>query len=154
MEDTVNEKELVDKARKFGYDYLFIYEHCAPTTLLAVSDTLGMNVSDDTFKSSIGLCGWSGGCGGICGGIMAAGLYYGGSKDEFAENPDSSKIRKAALYIQGKFVETYCSFLCDEIRLKLFGRLDDVPMSEYMKECPLVCENAAGWAVEAILANK
>ena len=149
-----SKKELVKKARKLGYDYIFIYEHCAPTTLLAVTDTLDMNLSEDAFKSSIGLCGWSGGCGGICGGIMAAGMYFGRSKEEFAENHDSSKIRNIAEYIQGKFVETYGSFLCDEIRLKLFGRLDDVPMSEYMKECPLVCENAAGWTVEAILANK
>ena len=144
----------MDKARKLGHDYLYIYEHCAPTTLLAVSDTLDMKVSDDTFKSSIGLSGYSGGCGGINGGVAAVGMYFGTSKEEFASTPDSSTIWKASEYIQGKFVETYGSFLCDEIRLKLFGRLENLSDSDYMKECPFVCENAAGWAVEAILANK
>lgn len=154
MKDVGHEKGFVDKARKLGHDYLSIYEHCAPTTLLAVLDALDMNHSDDVFKSSIGLSGWSGGCGGICGGIAAVGLYFGSGKKEFEVNPDSSKIRKASEYIQSRFVETYGSFLCDNIRVKLFGRLDDVPLSEYEKECPFVCENAAGWAVEAIQANK
>ena len=149
-----SKKELVEKARKLGYEYLSIYEHCAPTTLQAISDTLDIKVSDETFKSTIGLSGWSGGCGGICGGIAAVGLSFGTGKDEFGVNPDSSKIRKASMYIQDRFVETYGSFLCDDIRLKLFGRLEDVPMSEYEKECPFVCENAAGWTVQAILANK
>ena len=149
-----SKKELVEKARKLGYDYLHIYLECAPTTLLAVSDTLDMKVSDETFNASIGLSGYSGGCGGICGGTAAAGLYFGTTKEEYEAEPDSSKIRQAAEYIQDKFVETYGSFLCDDIRLKLFGRLEDVPKSEYERECPLVTENAAGWAVEAILATK
>ena len=29
MKDAVHEKNLVDKARKLGHDYLYIYEHCA-----------------------------------------------------------------------------------------------------------------------------
>ena len=149
-----DKKELIDKARKLGYDYLFKYEECAPTTLLAVSDTLDMKVSDETFKVSIGLSGYTGGCGGMCGGAAAAGLYFGKGKEEFGENPDSSKTRSTAYYIQSKFVETYGSFLCDDIRKKLFGRLENIPSSEYEKECPFVCQNAAGWAVEAILANK
>jgi len=66
--------DLVEKARKLGYDTLSIYEHCAPTTLQAISDTLDIKVSDETFNSTIGLSGWSGGCGGICGGIAAVGL--------------------------------------------------------------------------------
>ena len=152
---TIEEKkQLIAKARKLGHDYLLKYEHCAPATLQAVSDTLDMKISDDTFKSSIGLSGYSGGCGGTCGGIASAGIYFGKNKEEFSVNPDSSKIRKASDYIKDKFVETYGGFLCDEIRMKLWGRLENIPSSEYMAECPLVCENAAGWAVEAILANK
>ena len=117
MKDAVHEIDLVDKARKLGYKYLFKYKECAPTTLLAVSDTLDMEVSEDTFKASLGLSGYSGGCGRMCGGSAAAELYFGKGKDEFSANPDSSKIRNAAYYIQNKFVETYGSFLCDDIRI-------------------------------------
>ena len=144
MKDAVHEKDLVDKARKLGYDYLSIYDHCAPTTLQAISDTLDMKVSDETFNSTIGLSGWSGGCGGICGGIAAVGLYFGSGKEEFEANPDSSKIRKASEYIQSRFGETYGSFLCDDLRVKLFGRLEDVPSSEYERSVHLFVRTLLG----------
>lgn len=46
----MSEKDrLIEKARKLGREYLQIYRGCAQTTLLAVADTLKMDISDDLF---------------------------------------------------------------------------------------------------------
>lgn len=63
----MSEKDrLIEKARKLGREYMSVYSGCAQTTLLAVADTLNMEVSEDLFKAMIGLSSLSGGCGGIC----------------------------------------------------------------------------------------
>jgi C_GCAxxG_C_C family probable redox protein len=143
-------KEHINKAKKLGHEYLLKYEHCSPATLLAVSETLGMEVSDEVFKASIGLSGWSGGCGGICGAISAFGLYFGLGKEEFGLEHDSSVIRECSYFIQEKFKETYGSYLCLDIKDKLFGKTEGIQYEEYLAECPYVVENASGWAIEAI----
>jgi C_GCAxxG_C_C family probable redox protein len=161
-------KELVEKARRLGREYLRKYGGCAPATLLAVADTLNLEVCDDVFKGTIGLSSFSGGCGNLCGGITAIGLKYGVGREEIMKKPESFlKIMKGAQILRERFVEEYGGYLCDEITMKVFGRCNIFPtapeeLEEFMKKdpkeleeayekCSRVTENAAGWTVTAML---
>jgi len=163
--DFMSEKsKLIEKARKQGSEYLPVYRECAPTTILAVADTLNMKVSDNLFKAMVGLSGPSGGCGGICGATAAIGLRYGVDRKEFVKDPEtrgrvSVKILQAVQVVQDRFVETYGGYLCYDVQKKLFGRPFDFTIPEDIEafskrpteKCRQVTENAAGWTVEAIL---
>jgi hypothetical protein len=163
--DFMSEKsELIEKARKLGSEYLPVYRECAPTTLLAVADTLNMKVSDDLFKAMVGLSGPSGGCGGICGATAAIGLRYGVDREVFVSDSETrgrvhGKILKAVKVVRDRFVETYGGYLCYDVQKKLFGIPFDFIIPEELEafregpteKCRQVTENAAGWTVEALL---
>ena len=70
-------KELIEKARRLGREYLLKYGGCAPGTLMAVAHTLNLEVSDEVFKVMTGFSRLAGVCGNVCGGIAAMGLTYG-----------------------------------------------------------------------------
>ena len=156
--------ELIEKARKLGSEYLPVYRMCAPTTLLAVADTLNMKMSDNLFKAMVGLSGPSGGCGGICGATVAIGLRYGVDREDFVKDSETrrrvvGKIGQTVKVVRDRFVETYGGYLCYDVQKKLFGRPFDLLIPEELEafsegpteKCRQVTENAAGWAVEAIL---
>jgi hypothetical protein len=144
---------------------------CAEGTLLAVADTLNMPVSDDVFKATIGLSSMAGGCGALCGAIAALGLRFGRTRADY-ENSGIIQIgewyrtlRQAVKCVRDRFVTEYGGYLCCDIQDKLFGRsydsLDPVELEAFMKTqlrglevCRQVAENAAGWAVEAILETE
>ena len=158
-------RKLIEKARRRGREYLHKYHGCAPTTLLAVADTLNMNVSDDLFKAIIGFTSLSGGCGGICGAAAAISLRYGLNREYYLLNPETrnrvwTKIIQTVKIVQDRFVETYGGYLCQDIQEKLFGRPFDLTIPEErealgneqpIERCAQVTENAAGWTIEAIL---
>jgi C_GCAxxG_C_C family probable redox protein len=154
-------KELIEKARRIGKENLAKYGGCAQATLLAVAETLNLEVCDSLFKGMIGLSSLSGGCGSICGGIAAIGLKYGVNKEEYERmGPEMEKMMGIVKVLRDKFVEEYGGFLCSEVQTKLFGRSIDpynpTEMKAFMEmnpmeKCSTVTENAAGWTVEAIL---
>ena len=159
--------ELIEKARRLGSEYLPVYRDCAPTTLLAVADTLNMKVSDDLFKAMVGLSGPSGGCGGICGATAAIGLRYGEGREDFVKDSETrgrvhGKILKAVKLVRDRFVEKYGGYLCYDVQKKLFGRPFDFTIpeereafrNEQTEKCRQVTENAAGWTVKAILETE
>ena len=157
-------RRLIEKARKLGLEYMPVYRGCAQTTLLAVADTLELEVSDDLFKAMIGLSSLSGGCGGICGAIAAIGLRYGVPREDH-ESPETgrrvyNKILNTMKIVRNKMGEKYGGYLCCDIQRSLFGRSFDLTVPEereaFGKEpvyerCPRVTEDVAGWTVEAIL---
>ena len=164
----MSEKErLIEKARKLGLEYMAVYRGCAKTTLLAVADTLNMDVSDDLFKAAIGLSSLTGGCGAICGATAAIGLRYGVPREDY-EDPEAAtsvfaKIRDTMKTVRDKMTEKYGGYLCFDIQRGLFGRSFYITVPEdveaFSKEpvyerCPRVTEDAAGWTVEAILDNE
>ncbi|MFX1564132.1 MAG: C-GCAxxG-C-C family (seleno)protein [Promethearchaeota archaeon] len=156
-------KQLIEKARRLGKEYLVKYGGCAQGTLQAVADTLNLEVCESLFKAMIGLSSLSGGCGSICGGIAAIGLKYGVKQEILDANrmgPETQKIWGTVKLLRDKFVKEYGGFLCTEIQTKLFGKSFDsfnpVEMQAFMEmnpmeKCSSVTENAAGWTVEAIL---
>jgi C_GCAxxG_C_C family probable redox protein len=165
-------KELVEKARRLGKEYMLKYGGCAPGTLLAVADTLNLEVGDELFKAILGFSSFAGACGNVCGGIAAIGLRYGVGKEAFEKNPQIgfssfAKIMELAIGLREKFVEEYGGYLCDDVQTKLYGRCNIFPTSAeelyafmqqdpkelqvFFEKCGDVTANAAGWTVAAIL---
>ena len=153
---------LVKKAKELGKEYFGVYQGCAHATLMAVADTLKMEVSDDVFKSVIGLNGTAGGCGGLCGASAVFGLRYGPNRKEYLENPDMSEIMGMMLGIQTKFEEKYSGYSCMDVMSSLFGRSFDFRVPEDAvaygnvdaMKCSLATSDAAGWIVEAIVSKE
>jgi hypothetical protein len=153
--------QLIEEARRLGKEYLPKYGGCAQATLLAVAETLNLEVCDSLFKAMIGLSSLSGGCGSICGGIAAIGLKHGVNQEKYETmGPETEKIWGIVKRLREKFTEEYGGFLCSEVQTKLFGKSFDTynPAEtqvfmemDPMEKCSLVTENAAGWTVEAIL---
>jgi len=164
-------KELVEKARRLGREYIRKYGGCAPGTLLAVAHTLNLEVSDEVFKAMMGFSSFAGVCGNVCGGIAAMGLRYGVGLEDFVKNPEIgfssfAKLMTAAKVLREKFVEEYGGYLCDEVQTKLFGKcvmptspeeleafmkMDPKELETFYEKCGSATENAAGWTVAAIL---
>ena len=164
-------KELVEKARRLGREYLRKYGGCAPGTLMAVADTLDLKVGDELFKAMTGFSSLSGLCGNLCGGIAAMGLRYGVGLEDFVKNPGSSSLSFAKLMrvtkaLRQKFAEEYGGYLCDQVQTKLFGKcvmptspdeleafgkMDPEKIRGFYEKCSSVTENAAGWTVAIIL---
>ena len=164
-------KELVEKARRLGREYLLKYGGCAPGTLMAVAHTLNLEVSDEVFKAMMGFSSFAGACGNVCGGIAAIGLRYGMGREDLVKNPESFSlsfvnIMITAKVLREKFVEEYGSYLCDDIQTKLFGKcvmpqapeeleafmkMDLEELKVFYEKCSSITENAAGWTVAAIL---
>jgi len=164
-------KELVEKARRLGREYIRKYGGCAPGTLLAVAHTLNLEVSDEVFKAMTAFSSFAGVCGNVCGGIAAIGLRYGVGKEDLVKKPESfslsfAKIMTTAKVLREKFIEEYGSYLCDDIQTKLFGKcvmptspeeleafmkMDPKEFEAFYEKCSHVTENAAGWTVTAIL---
>lgn len=156
---------LTEKARKLGREHMSIYRGCAQTTLLAIADTLNMDISEDLYKAMIGLSSLSGGCGGICGATAAISLRYGVPRGDFESDSEASrlvytKILNTVKIVRDKMSEKYGGFLCCDIQRELFGRPYDLTVPEerdafseepVYEKCPHVTEDAAGWTVEAIL---
>jgi C_GCAxxG_C_C family probable redox protein len=165
------EKELVEKARRLGREYLLKYGGCAPGTLMAVADTVNLKVCDEVFKAMTGFSSLTGVCGNVCGGIAAMGLRYGVGIEDFVKNPETgplsfAKLMTAAKVLREKFVEEYGGYLCDDVQIKLFGRcvmptspeeleafskMDPEELQVFYEKCSSVTENAAGWTVAVIL---
>lgn len=164
MKATYRRRLLIEEARERGRNYLTRGWGCAPTTLLAVADTLNITVNDYVFKSMLGLSSLSGGCGGIVGAEAALGLRYGFARPDqdldLLTNPHWLTIRQLLKQIRDKFTETYGGYLCRDILMTQFGRTFDftspADCAAFRKEksrekCSQVTENAAGWTIEAIL---
>ena len=164
-------KELVEKARRLGREYLLKYGGCAPGTLMAVAHTLNLEVGDELFKAMMGFSSFAGACGNLCGGIAAMGLRYGVGIEDFVKNPEFgfssfAKLMAAAKVLREKFTEEYGSYLCDDMQTKLFGKcvmptspeefeafskMDPEELQVFYEKCSSVTENAAGWTVAVML---
>jgi C_GCAxxG_C_C family probable redox protein len=165
-------KELVEKARRLGREYMRKYGGCAPGTLLAIADTLNLEVSDELFKAILAFSSFAGVCGNLCGGIAAMGLRYGVGRKDYETKPEIgfssfAKIMDAAKVLREKFIEEYGGYLCNDVQMNVYGRCNIFPTSSeeleafmkmdpkelevFFEKCSSVTENAAGWTVAAIL---
>ena len=163
---TIEEKtHLINKARNLAAETFSTWLGCAQTTLLAVAETLEMEVTDDVFNAVIPLSSFSGGCGGICGGAAAFGLRYGKGKEAFLKDPALGEMIDLMLRFQDRFDEKYTGFLCRDIQRNLYGESYDFRIPEeraafdknvdhIYDTCAGVVADSAGWVVEAILEKE
>lgn len=154
--------ELIQEARTRGGDYLRKYIGCSQATLLAVSDTLGMEVTDEMFNAVAPLSSFTGGCGGMCGAAVAFGVRFGKGKEKYLKSRGLGNLIPLLLGIQDRFEEKYSGYLCRDIQNTLYDRSFDfrvpgdreafnVIEEEVYDKCSGVTADAAGWVVEAIL---
>ena len=91
--------------------------------------------------------------------------------EDFVKNPEIgslsfTKLMTVTNVLREKFVEEYGGYLCDDVQMKLFGKcvmptspeelevfrkVDPKELEVFREKCGSVTENAAGWAVAAIL---
>lgn len=166
-------KEVEQKAYKYEQDCW----DCSQCSLLAILEVFGLK-ADDTVKAAAGFAGGIGRrgsvCGGLIGGVMAFGLFFGRDLPAM-KHPDPDlrhKLREDMELRMGNLIDKFCqrfeaeygSILCSEIENKVFGRYFNKKNPEDRKEknrlgghvdkCPTVVGKAARWATELILEEQ
>lgn len=127
MEKENNNKEILEKAYKLGFEYEAFYRGCSQATLGAIYDTLKIK-HDAIFKAATG---FAGGCGltgiGLCGGyaagVLAIGQLFG---REYSNFKDPEGVRFENFKLVRKFTRSYIealgSIICREVQMLRFGR--------------------------------
>ena len=166
-------KQVEQKAYKYEQDCW----DCSQCTLLAIQEVFGLN-ADDAVKAATGFAGGIGRrgsvCGGVIGGVMAFGLFFGRDLPTM-KHPDPDlrhKLREGIELKMGDLIDKFCqrfeaeygSILCSEIENKVFGRYFNKKNPEDRKEknrlgghvdkCPMVVGKAARWATELIFEEQ
>ncbi|MCP4577658.1 MAG: C_GCAxxG_C_C family protein, partial [Deltaproteobacteria bacterium] len=73
-------EEILDRVQLRGEEYEYVSHNCAKGSALAVMEEFGLGKDMDIVKAlspfpGFGMTGWI--CGGVTGGLMALGLYFG-----------------------------------------------------------------------------
>jgi len=157
-------KEMLEKAYELGLVYENKFGGCAPGTLLACMETMGV-VNEDLYKASTGFSGGLGvttesQCGGLTGGTMFLGLLFGrGFLGRGMDTFDFAqyKMFDLAQQLKAKFDKEYGSFICKNIHVAKLGRsykLDDTDdLKEFFNnncrpKAAEVVAKAAQWTLE------
>ncbi|MEA3253599.1 MAG: C-GCAxxG-C-C family protein [Chloroflexota bacterium] len=169
MGQSKEEKAIIEKAYKLGYEYERTYRGCGQCAIAALQDVFDMR-DDNTFKALTGYAGGGGitgdaGCGAYVGGILFLSMLKGRERDNFSD-PEGIRFDSFALArkLHDKFVAEYGTVICREMHVKLLGRPYYLPdPDEYAKfdnagahdtVCPGVVGNTARWVAEIILEEK
>jgi len=170
-------EEILNEVEIKAYKYEQEYWDCSQCTLLAIQETFGLNV-DNSLKAATGFAGGLGRrgsvCGGVIGGVMCFGLFFGRDLVTM-KHPDPHlrhKLREDIELRMGDLIDKFCSrfeteygsILCSEIENKIFGRYFNLKSQKDREEknrlgghfdkCPSVVGKAARWATELILAEQ
>jgi hypothetical protein len=136
-------KEIIDKARLLGGEYLGKYGNCAQATLAAIQDSVPFVPKDEmVFLAATPLSGaatrtHNASCGAFTGCGLAIGSVCGRSRANFAgKAPLAGQL---LLQVHDNFVTVYGSVICNDVRAKAGGK------------CADVVAGAAAWAAEALL---
>lgn len=157
-----NKKEILDRVQQRGEEYNFIAHNCPKGTALAVLEEFGLgNMEIVTALSpfpGFGGTGWM--CGGVTGGLIALGLYFG--SDEVLDDEATGATIAAARQFMPRFEEEVGSVLCPSIQeTVVFDRyMDPAASPENMEafakaqgfaKCSLVPGIGARLAAEIII---
>lgn len=118
--------EILDRVQRRGEEYNFLGRNCARSTALAVMEEFGLG-SLEVVKAlspfpGFGGTGWM--CGGVTGGLIALGLYFG-SEDLLDYEAVGGTIQAARTFMS-RFEERVGSVVCPSIHEKIvFGRYMD-----------------------------
>jgi len=156
--------KILDRVQQRGEEYNFLVRNCAKGTALAVMEEFGLGNLEIVKALSpfpgFGGTGWM--CGGVTGGLIALGLYFG--SDNLLDHEAVGRTIGAARLFMPRFEETVGSVVCPKIQEDvIFGRYLDPAASEenmevFAKEkgfekCSLLPGIGARLAAEIIIAG-
>jgi len=159
-----NRQQILDRVQRRAEEYNLITRNCARSTALAVMEEFGLG-SMQVMKAlspfpGFGGTGWM--CGGVTGGLMALGLYFG--SEDVLDHAAVGTTIGAARQFMPRFEEQVGSFLCPTIHQDVvFGRYMDPAASpqnmetftqaQGFEKCGLLPGIGARIAAELIIAS-
>ena len=156
--------ELIGNARDLAAKCWEKYPGCAEATFIAIADTLDLEGKKSVVESIVGLSGGiadfgTGPCGAIAGAVAAISLSFGVVPTRSEEDCAlRDKIFDVIAEVVNRFNERYGGLSCRAVQMALFGKSFDLHNPERLNEYRAirkkginVSEDAAAWAVEAIL---
>lgn len=125
-EVVANKTQILDRVQKRAEEYNFIAQNCARGTALALLEEFGMGNMEVVKALSpfpgFGGTGWM--CGGVTGGLIALGLYFGSENVLDYENVGASIM--AARKFMPRFEEEAGAVTCPKLQEQvIFGRYMD-----------------------------
>ena len=160
----VNKQQILDRVQRRGEEYNLLGRNCPKGTALAVMEEFGLGNMEIIKALSpfpgFGGTGWM--CGGVTGGLIALGLYFG--SDDMLDFEATGATIIAARKFMPRFEEELGSVLCPKIQEDvIFGRYMDPAASEENMEafaqakgfekCGLVPGIGARLATEIIIES-
>lgn len=162
--------ELLNAVEAYSSKFEKNYHGCAQCVLAALMEIFPQIQNPVAFKSATGLAGGvgltvEGSCGGLTGGVMGFGLFYGRELHAI-EDPEGSRFvsYRLAARLHERFVEEYGTSICGKIHQQVMGqtyRLNKpdewdrfIEAGGHSEKCPKVVGKAARWAAEIILAEE
>ncbi|MDH4135283.1 MAG: C-GCAxxG-C-C family protein [Anaerolineae bacterium] len=159
-----NKQQILDRVQRRGEEYNFLARNCPKGTALAVMEEFGLG-SMEIIKAlspfpGFGGTGWM--CGGVTGGLIALGLYFG--SDDMLDYEATGATIMAARKFMPRFEEEVGAVICPKIQEDvIFGRYMDPAASEENMEafarakgfekCSLVPGIGARIAAEIIIES-
>ena len=120
-----NREQILDRVQRRAEEYNFIARNCARGTALAVMEEFGLGNMEIVRALSpfpgFGGTGWM--CGGVTGGLVALGLYFG--SDEVVDYEATGATIMAARSFVPRFEEEAGSLRCPSLQ-------EDVVFGQYM----------------------
>lgn len=118
--------EILDRVQLRGEEYEYVSHNCAKGSALAVMEEFGLAKDMEIIKGlspfpGIGMTGWI--CGGVTGGMIALGLYFG--SDDATDYIATGKAMTAARAFIPRFEAVFGTILCPKIH-------EDVIFDRYM----------------------
>ena len=126
-----NKQQILDRVQRWGEEYNFLARNCARGTALAVMGEFGLGNMEIIRALSpfpgFGGTGWM--CGGVTGGLIALGLYFG--SDDVLDYEAVGATIMAARKFMPRFEQQAGSLVCPKIQEDVvFGRYMDPAASE------------------------
>ena len=159
-----NKQQILDRVQRRGEEYNFILKNCAKGTALALTEEFGLGNMEIIKALSpfpgFGGTGWM--CGGVTGGLIALGLYFG--NDDMLDFEATGATIIAARKFMPRFEEEVGALVCPKIQENvIFERYMDPAASEENMEafarakgfekCSLVPGIGARLAAEIIIES-
>ncbi len=131
-------EQAINIAFKIGFEAEKSKTNCAQATFHAISSVLGV-INLQIFKSLYSLAGGGasstfGSCGAFSGALLAFGLFFGRTYEEWQDGKRGAKSSKLATEFYNKFTQKFNTVVCFEIHKKLFGRTFIFSNKEDMEE--------------------
>lgn len=125
-------EEILDRVQQRGEEYEYVSHNCAKGSALAVMEEFGLGKDMEIIKAlspfpGFGMTGWI--CGGVTGGLMALGLFFG--SNDATDYGATGRTMTAARKFIPRFEQAFGTVLCPKIQEEvIFDRYMDPRASE------------------------